>query len=229
MDNLNAPEFRFDEIMAMSVDEVWDFVDLADSVRVVCGDGVLDVTPEELFIDRICWQMFDALEDDFPSSTRYSVKHFDHVGVRTHLDICGFILEDYVFWKESRGEIAVMEPILKRVYEITNDLDNAIDNKMDAQVTDICFDHLLEIYEHAPVAEANAYVQKMDTKATHDDIQEVYSAINKAVLEDPRFSENPLCVAARCGVIKMTQLCMVLGPIGFCTDINSKIINKPIH
>ena len=228
MATVNTSTFSFDEILGMSLDHVWEFLDLSDEVAVMCDDGVLAVTPQELFIDRICWQMFDVLEKDFPSSNRYSVKHFEHVGVRTHLDICGLILKDYVFWKESRKEIANMEPILKRVYEITNDLDNEIDNRMDAQVTDICFDHLLEIYEHEEVAKTNSYVQLMDKKATHEDIQEVYTAITTAVLESPKFSSNPLCVAARCGVVKMTQLCMVLGPIGFCTDINSKIINHPI-
>lgn len=219
---------QFEDVLRMSSDEAWDLVQRGQDLNVNCSDGVLEVTPEEFFIDRICWQMFGKLEPDFPSSTRYSVKHFDHVGVRTHLDICGIVLQDYVFWKEARNEIAVMEPILKRVYEITNDLDNEIDNRMDAQVTDICFDHLLEIYEHTPVAAANDYVQLADTSATHDDIQEVYTEITKAVLDEPQFSNNPLCIAARCGVVKMTQLCMVLGPIGFCTDINSKIIPKPI-
>ncbi len=217
-----------DDVLTMTSDEAWDYVEREENISVTCDDGVIEVTPEELFIDRICWQMFEVLEKDFPVSTRYSIKHFEHVGVRTHLDLCGKILKDYVFWKEDRGEIAVMEPILKRIYEITNDLDNEIDNRMDAQVTDICFDHLLEIYEHTPVAAANDYVQKADVAATHDDIQEVYTEINKAALENLSFSENPLCIAARCGVIKMTQLCMVLGPIGFCTDINSKIIPKPI-
>lgn len=225
---IDTAPFSFSKVLGMSLDHAWGLAEVIDEVEVLCDDGILNISPQEFFIDRICWQMFDVLESGFPSSTRYSVKHFDHVGVRTHLDICGLILRDYVFWKESRGEIAVMEPILKRVYEITNDLDNEIDNRMDAQVTDICFDHLLEIYEHAPVATANDYVQKVDTSATHEDIQEVYTQITKAALKEPKFSENPLCIAARCGVIKMTQLCMVLGPIGFCTDINSKIIPKPI-
>ena len=225
---MRTSEFNFQDVLRMSLDDAWNIADIADQVRVKCDDGILEITPQEFFIDRICWQIFDVLEVRFPSSTRYSIKHFDHVGVRTHLDICGLVLKDYVFWKESRDEIAIMEPILKRIYEITNDLDNQIDNRMDEQITDLCFDHLLEIYEHAPVAAANDYVQKVDTAATHEDIQEVYTEITKATLKEDKFSENPLAIAARCGVIKMTQLCMVLGPIGFCTDINSKIIPKPI-
>lgn len=221
-------KFNFDDVLKMSLDDVWDLIGRVDECEIKCDDGVLKVTPQEMFIDRICWQMFDALDRSFPSSTKYSVKHFEHVGVRTHLDICGLVLKDYVFWSEERDEIPLMEPILKILYKITNDLDNEIDNRMDAQVTDLCFDHLLEIYEHEPVAKANDFVQEADLKATHDDIQEVYKEIETAALVTKKFSENPLCIAARCGVIKMTQLCMVLGPIGFCTDINSKIIPKPI-
>lgn len=219
---------KFDDAVKLSSDETYDLVLAQRHVQVEFDDGALLVTPEEFFIDTICWQMFDVLDGGFPSSSRYSVKHIEHVGVRTHLDICGLILKDYIVWQESRGNITIMEPILKRVYEITNDLDNAIDNRMDAQVTDLCFDHLLEIYEHEPVANANNYVQLQGVVATHDDIQDVYKEVKQAALETRIFSENPLCIAARCGVIKMTQLCMVLGPIGYCTDINSKIINKPI-
>lgn len=225
---MSSLSISFDEAIKLSSDEAYNYVLKEQDVSVKCDDGYLDVSPEEFFIDCICWQMFDVLEPGFPSSSRYSVKHFEHVGVRTHLDICGLILKDYVYWKENRGEIAIMEPILKRVYEITNDLDNEIDNRMDAQVTDLCFDHLLEIYEHEPVQTANNFVQSQGVSATHDDIQDVYKAITNTAVVEKSFSENPLCIAARCGVIKMTQLCMVLGPIGFCTDINSKIINKPI-
>lgn len=221
-------KFDFNRVLDMSRSAVWDLIDQVDECEIKCSDGVLVVTPEEMFIDRICWQIFDVLDRNFPSSVRYSVSCFEHVGVRTHLDICGEILKDYVFWSEERGVSPLMEPILKRVYEITNDLDNEIDNRMDAQVTDLCFDHLLEIYKSEKVAEANNFVQQQDQLTTHDDIQQVYREIEKAVLDDPRYAENPLCIAARCGVIKMTQLCMVLGPIGFCTDINSKIIPKPI-
>lgn len=219
---------KFKDVLRMTSNEAWEIVEQHESVSVSMDDGELITPSEDFFVNRLCWQMFRELDKRFPSSTRYSISEFEHITVRTHLDICGRILKDYVMWEEDQGNIPDLEPIKRIVYEITNELDNEIDNRMDAQTTDICFDHLKEIYDYEPVKAANDYVQ--NTKSiTHDDIQDVYKAINETVLKNPQFATNPLAIAARCGVIKMTQLSMVLGPIGYCTDINSKIIPHPIR
>ena len=219
---------KFKDVLRMTSNEAWEIVEQHESVSVSMDDGELITPSEDFFVNRLCWQMFRELDKRFPSSIRYSISEFEHITARTHLDICGRILKDYVMWEEAQGNIPDLEPIKRIVYEITNELDNEIDNRMDAQTTDICFDHLKEIYDYEPVKAANDYVQ--NTKSiTHDDIQDVYKAINETVLKNPQFATNPLAIAARCGVIKMTQLSMVLGPIGYCTDINSKIIPHPIR
>lgn len=220
--------FSFDEVMRMSSDEAWDVHVKNVEVSVELDDGVLTTPSEDFIINRICWKLFNILHPQFPTSIRYTISDFEQITPRTHLDVMGRILKDYVFWQEARGIVPDLNPLKKAAYEITNELDNEIDNRMDEQTSDICFDHLKDIYDHEPVYQANMYVQ--NTKIIdHDDIQEVYAAINTAVLKDEKFKHNPLCIAARSSVIKMTQLFMVIGPIGFCTDINSKIIPHPIR
>ena len=212
----------------MTSDEAWDLVEQQQDVSVTLDDGILTTPPEDFFINRICWQMFKELDRKFPTSVKYTISNYDHVDPRTHLDICSDILKDYVFWQEDRGVIPDLEPIKRIVYEISNDLDNEIDNRMDDQTTDICFDHLLEIYNHPPVLNANLFVQ--NTKSvTHEDIQDVYKEITDVALKNPNFRENAIAISSRCGVVKLTQLSLVLGPIGYCTDINSKIIPHPIR
>ena len=221
-------KLKFRDVLRMTSNEAWEIVEQHESVSVELDDGVLTTPSEDFFINRICWQMFRELPKQFPSSVHYSISEFEHITVRTHLDICGRVLKDYVMWEEDQGNIPDLEPIKRIVYEITNELDNEIDNRMDAQTTDICFDHLKELYDDEDVKRANDYVQNTNA-ITHDDIQDVYKAVNVATLDKPQYKENPAAIAARCGVIKMTQLSMVLGPIGYCTDINSKIIPHPIR
>lgn len=216
------------DVIRMTSDETWEYVERGGTVCTEHSDGVLETPAEDFFIDRIVWQIFRVLPSRFPTSTRYSVFWHEHVGVRTHLDIASMILKDYVMWEEAQGNIPELSALKKATYEMTNLLDNEIDNRMDSKTTDICFDHLMEIYNAPDVKAANDFVQNTAV-ISHDDIQKCYTAITVAAVNKPEYKTNPLAIAARCNVIKMTQLSMVLGPIGYCTDINSKIIPHAIR
>lgn len=214
-------------VFDLSMDDVWDIVDKHREIRIVCDDGVLEIPTEDFMFNYICWQTFSVLPKDFPSSVRYSVHLHDHITTRTHLDICSDILRDYVMSDEALGFTPNIDKFKIRVYEVTNMLYNQVDNELAAETTDLRFDHLLEIYKHP---EIYAEIQKFEAAnmVGHDEIQIVYKTIIDNVLHHPALRNNPLCVAARCGTIKLTQLSMVIGPVGFCTDINSKIIPHPV-
>lgn len=219
---------EFDEIIHADFSKVMDMADQYSEVTVRCDDGDLVTPSEDFLFNWICWQMFQKLDKDFPSSVRYTVSAVEHITTRTHLDICSNILKDYVRWSEDRGIIQNLDDIKKKVYELTNLLYNFVDNELDAETTDLSFQHFNEVYKHPEVAKANQELQEANI-VTHEAIQHVYETIKRVVINDPALRLNPLCIAARCEVIKLTQLCMVLGPIGYCTDINSKIIPSPIR
>lgn len=218
----------FKDIIHSKFREIQRLVDENERVTVRCDDGDLVSPSEDFLFNWICWQMYHELDEEFPSSVRYSVTLVDHITTRTHLDICSWILKDYVYWSESRGIIQNLDDIKKKVYELTNLLYNFVDNELDDETTDICFDHLNEIYQHEDVLKANLAIQNAVT-VSHEDIQHVYETITRVTLNESSLSNNPLCIAARCGVIKLTQLSMVIGPIGYCTDINSRIIDCAIR
>lgn len=220
--------FDFNEIIHVKYEEIQHIMETNDQVSVRCDDGVLTTPSEDFLFNWICWQLFHALDNDFPSSVQYTVTRIEHITTRPHLDIGSWILKDYVKWSEEKGIIQNLDGIKKQIYDLTNLLYNFIDNELDNQTTDICFDHFNEIYQHPDVLKANTAIQNA-VVVSHENIKHVYEVITKTTLNDPGLANNSLALAARCGVIKLTQLSMVLGPIGFCTDINSKIIPKAIR
>lgn len=219
---------QFEEVLSLTSDEAWAFTDSEDEMSVVCSDGVLKTSPEDFFINYYCWKMFNELDPEFPSSTRYTISVFEHTTPSTHLDVCSGILKDYVLWEESRGNIPNLEPIMRIVYEITNNLDNEIDNRMECETVDLCFDHLLEIYEDPDVVKANNHLATVD-HVEHEDIATSHKAVNFALMHKVEYLDNPLAQSSKCMIIKLTQASMVLGSIGYCTDINSKIIPSAIR
>ena len=216
-----------DAVFRHSMEDVWGIVDNHREIRIKCDDGMLEIPTEDFLFNYICWQVFDVLPRNFNSSVRYSVHLHDHITTRTHLDICGDILKDYVMLMESEGVIPDIDPFKIKVYELTNLLYNQVDDELSEYTTDLRYDHLLEIYKHP---EINSVIQTFEKQniVGHDEIQHVYKTIIDNVLKHSDLNNNPLCVAARCGTIKLTQLSMVIGPVGYCTDINSKIIPHPV-
>ena len=212
-----------DAVFGHSMEDVWEIVDNHREIRIICDDGVLEIPTEDFMFNYVCWQCFAVLPKDFPSSVRYSVHHHKHITTRTHLDICGDILKDYVMDMEAVGITPDLDDFKIKVYELTNTLYNQVDNELAEYTTDLRYDHLLEIYRHPDIHKAITEFEASNIIG-HDEIQYVYKVIIDTVLHHPDLNNNPLCVAARCNTIKLTQLSMVIGPVGFCTDINSKII-----
>lgn len=221
-------QLTFRQALEIAPDDAWQY-EHCDNIHIEFSDGLKTLSGPEFVFSRPCWSLYDVLPDDFPSSKAYCISELKSVSVRYHLDIGSRILRDYVLWSEQeRGIYPNIEPLMERMYRITNDIYNMIDNELDEYTPSISSFDLIELVEHPRIKQANENIQNVK-RVIPSMIGDVHKEILDVVLNDPALSQNPLVIAARCGTIKLTQLTMVVGPIGYCTDIDSNIFPEPIR
>lgn len=217
-----------EDALGISLENIWNYEDY-DLIEVEFDDGIAELTGREFIFSWPIWGLINDLPRDFPTSKRYCVTSLKHITVRYHLDLGSYILKDYVLWSEEvKGIHPNIEPLMKRMYRITNDIYNMIDNELDAYTNSVSAFDMIELMNHPRIAEANAYIQNVSRIEPHM-IGDVHDVILDVTLNDSALAGNMLAIAARCSTIKLTQLCMVIGPIGYCTDIDSHIFPEPIR
>ncbi len=110
----------------------------------------------------------------------------------------------------------------KMVYEAANELYNYACVGMESDIASTDILDYVEVLNHPKIKPI------LDNLvSTEESISEAYSTISAIIMGEPDLSNNPLCVSARSGMVKMNQLLQCLVTRGFVTDIDSLIFPEP--
>lgn len=193
-------------------------------------DGTLKHNGAEIIFTRFILNYWNELPRDFQLLSRYSIAFDRKIDPHTPLELCSRIYADYVDEFEFT-EWDIDDAYMNRVVykDVVNALYNFHVRHLTAYVQGAHSLDLIEILKHPPIREANERIQKAKKDPTAQDIGVVYDIIQREILTSPLLKHNSFAIALRCKTIKMMQMQMVVGPIGFCTDIDSSLFPRPIR
>lgn len=218
------------DIAEMSVEEVIDeFFETYQQIPVVFDDGVLMHNDSEIIYTRFILNFYNKLpRDDFPISQRYSIASIGNLTPNTHLDLCGRIFFDYSMEYDGT-EWDIDDRHMNRVLykDVYNELYNFFVTYLQTYAIGANVIDIIDIIEHPPIKEANDKLKSLGRDPTPDELEEVYSVIEHETMNSPDFINNGFIIALRTKTIKMGQMQMVVGPIGYGTDINSRVFPHP--
>ncbi len=115
------------------------------------------------------------------------------------------------------------EEVWRTIYEQTNQLYNVMVTTTEQNLTSSDILDYLELYDHPIIAALNQTV-----KPTQKSLDTTYDGIKLVIYKDYNIRYNPICAAARAGLVKIDQVCQMVGPRGYMTDIDSNIFQRPI-
>lgn len=220
------------DITKMSVEEVFDrFHEDLTVFEVEFDDGILEINGCELVWDRFVWNYYNALPRDIPMLRRYSVAWFEkRINPHTPLKQCSNMYKDYLDRFEFT-EWDIDDDHMNRVVyrDVINELFNFCIRYLDAYVVGADVFDLIELLNHEPIRLANEKILQQKRDPTPEEIAEVHDVIECEILNNDTLKANSWAIPLRTKSIKMPQMQMVIGPIGYCTDINSAIQPRPIR
>lgn len=219
------------DIANMSVETVIErYNERMEPFEVEFDDGVLVHNGPEIIFTRFILNYWNALPRDFQLIKRYSVAFDKKVDPHKHLELCSRIYRDYVVKYEFTEWDVDDERMNRVVYrDVVNALYNFYVTHLTAYTQGANVLDIIEMLEHPVIKEINTRIQTQKYEPTPDEIIEAQEGISKVILTCPTLNRNSFAIALRCKSIKMLQMVMVVGPIGYCTDIDSTIFPYPLR
>lgn len=219
------------EIAKMSIQEVIDrFNECEESFNVEFDDGMLKHNGAEIIFTRFVLNYWNELPKDFQLVKRYSIAYERGMDPHTPLRLCSRIYQDYIDEYEMTEWDIDDEHMNRVVYrDVINGLYNFHVEYLTAYVQGASSLDIIEILKHPPIREANHKIQTQKRDPTPEEISAVHDIIAREILTSPALKHNSFVIALRTKTIKMMQMQMVVGPIGYCTDINSSLFPRPLR
>lgn len=213
------------DIARMSIEDVIrQYNEVMEPIEVEFDDGVLVHNGCEIVFTRFILNYWNALPRDFQMLRKYSQAYDRKLDPHRHLELCSRIYKDYIIKYEFTEWDIDDERMNRVVYrDVFNELYNfyvcyLVKYTQGASVLDI-----IEILEHPVINEINTRIQTQRLEPSPEEISEAQDGIANVILTCPTLATNDFAVALRCKSIKMLQMVMVVGPIGYCTDVDSTI------
>lgn len=219
------------EIAKMSIQEVIDrFNECDESFNVEFDDGTLRHNGAEIVFTRFILNYWNKLPRDFQIVKRYSIAYERGMDPHTPLRLCSRIYQDYVDEYEMTEWDIDDERMNRVVYrDVINALYNFHVEHLTAYAQGASSLDIIELLNHPPIREANHKIQNQKRDPTPEEISAVHQVISREILTSPDLKHNSFAIALRSKTIKMMQMTMVIGPIGYCTDINSSLFPRPLR
>lgn len=219
------------DIAKMSIQEVIDrFNECDETFNVEFDDGTLRHNGAEIVFTRFILNYWNELPRDFQLVKRYSIAYDRGIDPNTALRLCSRIYQDYVDEYEMTEWDIDDEHMNRVVYrDVINALYNFHVEHLTAYAQGASSLDIIEILNHPPIREANLKIQTQKRDPTAEEISAVHEIISREILTSPELKHNSFVIALRAKTIKMMQMTMVVGPIGYCTDINSSLFPRPLR
>lgn len=218
-----------EELLATPIDnKLWE-LQYEPEVTVSFHDGEITSSGAMVIIARYIWLVLERYPL-LPISKRYHPQMYGTITTMTHADIASLIvLEDaremYISeslpWDDQKEDRAV--------YQMTNVISNMIDLHLQQHVISVDAIDFAEIEKHPKIVEINNHVTAIGIEdLTPDAIAEAHANIKDVILNCETLKNNPVAILARQRLIKMPQLLISVGPIGYLTEINDVMFKYPV-
>lgn len=116
-----------------------------------------------------------------------------------------------------------VDKLNKLVYDTVGNMYNCLINLVADHVTSIDLVDFMEVQLHPKLWDAMDKVTEQ-----RDTIEHAHKVVIDVVSEETSLVNNALAKAARCGAVNKNQLEQCLGPRGFVTEVDSKILPVPV-
>lgn len=218
-----------EELLDMPIDDkLWE-LQHKTSVTVSFIDGDVVSSGAMVIIARYIWLVLERYPL-LPITKRYHPQAYGTITTMTHADIASMIvLEDAremaisegMFWDDQEEDLAV--------YNMTNAISNMIDLHLQRHVISVDAIDFAEIEKHPEIVKINKAIADTDLHdLTPDDISEAHAKIKEIILKCDSLKHNPVVILARQKLIKLPQLLISVGPIGYLTEINDVMFKFPV-
>lgn len=193
-------------------------------------NGTLIMAGAEIVFTRIVMNYWLALPVEIPLKMEYSIACKRELTPHTPCALCTLMYRDYLDkfeFTEHDIDDRHMNHVVYR--DIINVFYNFCVDYLDAYVEGANSFDFIEILEHPPIREANRKIQQQKHDPTPEELAAVHKLIADETLKSPELKHNSFAIALRCKAIKMQQFVMMVGPIGYCTDIDSSLFPHPLR
>lgn len=210
------------KLLSVSPQDLWDL--LTGEFILVFDDGELQTNYTETIFSRYFWRY----HLEYPN-LKLSVKHHvttilknDLYNAKTHISLLNNILWD-AYDSIPNANKKDLERLSLIDFEITNELYN--DTVCD------------KIQKYAGMSSILDYIALLDDpiiKAAHEKLTPDPISISQtqkivaARLIDPDIGNNSVMLAVRMGVVRLSQMILMVGPRGYPTDMDGLIFRHPI-
>ena len=213
------------DIAAMSQEAAHNrFHEDTNMYHVEFDDGVLAHNGCEINYMRILLNYWNKLPIQKFMLKKYSLAFKQEFTPNTSIRLCSLMMEDYVnHYQYTDNDIDdnYMGRVLYK--DVVNEVYNFyVRHLIKYTAGGTSFD-LIRLVKHPRIKAANDKVKKAGLRATPKMISACHDEITDVLENDPALAGNPWVVAFRTSSIKKQQFLMVIGPVGFCTDINSAL------
>lgn len=217
MDRISARK-----LLKVEPSELWDI--LIGEFILVFDDKEIVTNASETIFSRYFWRF----HLEYPDVKLLSTHHVKHVlkdnlyNSKTHIELFNIILWDTYDTIPNRSP-KDLEKLSLIDFQITNQIYN--DTVCD------------KIQQYAGMSSILDYIELLDdsvikdahSKLTPDKM--IVSQVQKTVLsrlKDPAIGNNPVMLAIRMGVVRISQMLLMVGPRGYPTDMDGLIFRHPI-
>lgn len=209
-------------------DELWEF-QYEPKMTVVFEDGEVTSSGAMVIIARYIWLVLERYPL-LPISKRYHPQLYGTITTMTHADIASMIvlqdardlyIDEGMYWDDQKEDLAV--------YNMTNSISNMIDLHLQRHVISVDAIDFAEIEKHPEIVKINKRIADKDLHDLNpEDISKAHNDIKEIILKCDSLKDNPVAVLARQKLIKIPQLLISVGPIGYLTEINDVMFKFPV-
>ncbi|UQT03777.1 putative DNA-directed RNA polymerase beta subunit [Serratia phage vB_SmaM-Kodama] len=192
--------------------EIWAHAEDPEEFIIVFDDGELPTHWEQVLVSWYFWQY----HREYPN-VPLELKHF------LWDDRLEPGMEDKLRNRGMNSVLAVhpetdREDLQATAYRLSNMLHNAFSSEGESYQASVDALALLQIHRDPDISKA-----LNETRHTKAGINELYSRINKVLMDKPSLRFNPMVAANRNKQIKIAQFDQVVGARGFCSEIDQTI------
>jgi len=210
------------QILNTPKEKIWDIK--KDTYNVVYEDNIAHKENyKSIIFNRYCWELF-TLYPNTPITNECTVQLFlnkEYYNSDTHIKLLNKIFNHIVTYNglETYTE---KEPLLKKVYEIVNDIYNNIVLRVSEYMTAIDAVDFVEVVKDPVIKTIHSNI-----KNTPDSVENAYKQI-KNYLVNSENKSNRFIHAYKSKSINENQANQCIGPRGFVTDLDRTVFMQPI-
>jgi hypothetical protein len=211
MRTLNARDF-----LNVSIEEMLTMPD--EKFVLVFDDGEVVTTTRRLIVSHAHWEV----GRQYPK-TPLLLHHFVGTGP-VEPDVLLDILSNYTRdVHNTYGKDYDREELWLIIYRNVNVVYNTFIVHCEEYLTTSDITDYLEIYDHPEVVSANAEVV-----GNQNSLDDCYDRLTSTLHNAPELKYNPVIQAINASLVKVNQVCQIVGPRGYMTDLDSNIFETPI-